>query len=92
MVDAAWRRQLQRGRANARLSDRELEACTLDAAPDSVRSTLREVLRRRRASGRARVRLLRVARTIADLDDREGLVDADVWEADRLRGVAPGSR
>jgi len=46
------------------------------------------VLRLHRAGGRARVRLLRVARTLADLDDRDGVTADDVLEAAALRGFA----
>jgi predicted ATPase with chaperone activity len=46
------------------------------------------VLRLHRAGGRARIRLLRVARTLADLDDRDELRAEDVLEAAALRGFA----
>ncbi|MCA8974905.1 MAG: hypothetical protein KDC98_09290, partial [Planctomycetes bacterium] len=38
-----------------------------------------------RASGRARVRLLRVARTVADLRDADTIADEDILEAAALR-------
>jgi hypothetical protein len=34
------------------------------------------------------VRLLRLARTLADLDDRPAVVEGDVWQAATLRGFA----
>jgi magnesium chelatase family protein len=92
-IDAARRRQLERNRSsdgravcNARLLDRQLErACGLGSdAEDALESTLRLA----RAGGRARVRMLRVARTLADLDDRERIETEDVLEAASLRGFA----
>jgi len=89
----AHARQLQRngtnGRtplANARLQDQQLErACR---AEEAVEDTLEDVLRLHGQGGRARVRLLRVARTLADLDDRDRLEPRDVLEAANLRGFA----
>ena len=51
-----------------------------------LRRVLEEVLRVHRLSGRARIRLLRIARTLADLDDRERVMPEDLVEAARLRG------
>jgi magnesium chelatase family protein len=69
---------------NARLADRALlEAC---ATSDTAHRALDEILRRHHQSGRARVRLLRLARTLADLDDRDGVAECDLLEAAALRG------
>src|SRR2546430_16167206 len=59
-------RSLERqGRCNARLTDLEVQRwCAADAAG---RHLLEETMRRRALSGRARARLLRLPRTIADL-------------------------
>jgi magnesium chelatase family protein len=70
---------------NARLQDRALlQACSPDEA---ALHALDEVLRRHHQSGRARVRLLRLARTLADLDDRDTIGEIDVLEAAALRGA-----
>ena len=92
-VAAARQRQRERRRNplldadNADLGDRALRlAC---AATKAARRTLEEVLRRHRGSGRARVRLLRVARTIADLRGADAVDEPDVLEAAALqRGAA----
>lgn len=69
---------------NAHLCDeRLLRAC--DATPLAL-DTLDDVLRQHRQSPRGRVRLLRLARTLADLDDREQVEDVDVLQAATLRG------
>ena len=71
---------------NARLADRALLAAC--AADDAALAALDDVLRRHHQSGRGRVRLLRLARTLADLDDRDRVTDVDVWQAAALRGFA----
>ena len=71
---------------NARLHDRALlRAC---AADEAALTAVDDVLRRHQQSGRGRVRLLRLARTLADLDDRDAVTDIDVWQAAALRGFA----
>jgi magnesium chelatase family protein len=81
-------RQSHDGRTtpNARLHDRALLAAC--AADDPTLHAVDEVLRIHHQSGRGRVRLLRLARTLADLDDRAAIAEVDVWEAAALRGFA----
>jgi predicted ATPase with chaperone activity len=50
-------------------------------------NALDDILRRHHQSPRGRVRLLRVARTLADLDDREEVAEVDIWQAAALRGL-----
>ena len=92
-IDAARKRQLARNgkgagsaTCNARLLDRQLErACRLDQrAEDALEGTLRLA----HAGGRARVRLLRVARTLADLDGRDDITTTEILEAAAMRGFA----
>ncbi len=81
----ARRRQLRRNRgvANGQLGGRPLrEACRLDGAASSRAVLLAE---REGLSGRGTDRLLRVARTIADLAGRDEVVVADLDEAARFR-------
>jgi magnesium chelatase family protein len=58
--------------------------------PDSVRDLLNDAYRRNSLSLRGYDRSLRVARTIADLDDRADVSDADMAEALAFRAVEPG--
>jgi magnesium chelatase family protein len=70
-------------RANAQLGLNEIEAwCRLDAASMDLLGRLAE---RRGLSARALHRILRVARTIADLDGRDGLRRQDVQLAADFR-------
>jgi magnesium chelatase family protein len=73
-------------RPNAKLEDGALlRACDCD---DLALLAVDDVLRRHHQSGRGRVRLLRLARTLADLDDRDRVADTDVLQAAALRGLA----
>lgn len=83
-VSAAHARQMARaGRPNARLSPREIERdCALDA---STRQLLDVAMARMGLSARGYHRVLKVARTIADLAGCEAIVAAHVAEALRLR-------
>ncbi|MCB9869655.1 MAG: YifB family Mg chelatase-like AAA ATPase [Planctomycetes bacterium] len=87
-IAAAIERQRRRsGRVpNGRLENDALERA-VGGDPD-VHRTLDDVLRVYRMSGRARVRLLRIARTLADLDGRDDVCPDDVLAATRLRGYA----
>jgi magnesium chelatase family protein len=79
-------RELQRtrqGMCNAQLADAGVHRW---CAPDeSGRRILEAAMQRLRLSGRARQRVLRVARTIADLDGRPALGAREVSEAVTLR-------
>jgi magnesium chelatase family protein len=82
-------RQRQRNRRcpawpNGRLRDAALEDAV--GTSDDIRHAVEDVLRIHSMSGRARVRLLRIARTIADLDDRDNVLIPDIHAAARLRG------
>ena len=69
---------------NGRLCDQQLVDVVRPSA--DVRRALEDVLRVHKLSGRARIRLLRIARTLADLDDRDRVRPEDLAEAARLRG------
>ena len=87
-VQAATERQRHRNRHTSS-SPAHLEGEALLRACAATEGTLRlldDVLRRRHASGRGRVRLLRLARTLADLADRPCIEPEDVLEATALRG------
>jgi magnesium chelatase family protein len=83
-VTAARDRQLQRqGKPNAQLAPREIERhCPLDA---SGRALLDQAMARLSLSARAFHRVLKVARSVADLAGSDGLTAAHVAEAVRLR-------
>ena len=68
---------------NARLDGRPLQRVATASA--SAWSALDELLQRHHHSARGRIRLVRVARTLADLDDRDRIEDRDVLQAGALR-------
>jgi magnesium chelatase family protein len=84
LVCRARELQLARqGVCNARLADAELPGrCLVD---DAARRVLGLAIERLHFSGRARARVLKVARTIADLDERAVIAAAHVSEAVMLR-------
>ena len=84
LVQLATQRQRHRGLFNGRLSDEKLEQAVKPSR--QLRLILEDVLRVHHLSGRARTRLLRIARTLADLADRETVGPEDLVEAARLRG------
>ena len=83
-------RQLQRaGKANARLSSKEVER---DCQPDKAAAQLLETaMARLSLSARAYHRVLKVARTSADLACAETISSAHVAEAVRYRELDRGS-
>jgi magnesium chelatase family protein len=77
------RQQARQGKLNARLDARELDThCPLT---DDARALFRQALTRLDASGRAAHRILRVARTAADLDGREVVGARHIAEGVQLR-------
>ncbi|HEU5142563.1 MAG TPA: YifB family Mg chelatase-like AAA ATPase [Solirubrobacterales bacterium] len=84
-VAAARERQehrLGRGRANAEMTPAEARGCLL---ADGAAALLAEAYSRRRLSGRAHDRVLRLARTIADLADSEPIERDQMAQALQLR-------
>ena len=83
-VTATRSRQLDRqGRCNARLTDGQVERCCV--LQPAARALLDRTMRQLRFSGRARQRILKLARTIADLEGRDAIADIHVGEAVMLR-------
>jgi magnesium chelatase family protein len=79
-VIAAWQRQLQRqNKPNNQLQVKEIETwCEPDARGDAL---LRRAIAQLHLSARAYHRVLKVARTIADLAARESVASEDIAEA-----------
>ena len=73
----------RQGRCNARLTDAQVDRyCILQPR---ARALLDRTMKHLRFSGRTRQRILKLARTIADLDGREAITDTHVSEAVMLR-------
>jgi magnesium chelatase family protein len=83
-VNAAFRRQLDRqGKSNAKLGVKEIDSlCTADAAGEAL---LKNAISRMGLSARAYHRVLKVARTIADLAGVERIADTHIAEAIQYR-------
>jgi magnesium chelatase family protein len=83
-VETAHQRQLERqGKVNARLTVTEIdEHCMPDSAAESL---LKQAISRLNFSARAYHRILKVARTIADLAASEGITAAHIAEAVQYR-------
>jgi magnesium chelatase family protein len=79
------RQVVRQGKPNARLEAGELDTAIRIEAP--ARKTLRDAAASFALSARGHHRVLRVARTIADLAARETVSDADVSEALHYRGA-----
>ncbi|MGH8199928.1 MAG: YifB family Mg chelatase-like AAA ATPase [Steroidobacteraceae bacterium] len=73
----------RQGRCNARLRDAQIERCCI--MQPAARALLDRTMRHLRFSGRTRQRILKLARTIADLDGRDTIADTHVSEAVMLR-------
>jgi magnesium chelatase family protein len=83
-VAAARSLQLARqGRCNARLADAQMERCCV--LQPRARALLDRSMKQLCFSGRTRQRILKLARTIADLDRQESVADRHVGEAIMLR-------
>ena len=82
----AREQQLQRqGESNARISGTEIEAlCQMDSAS---RRLAEEINEQYRLSGRGFHRLLRVARTIADMADEKTVSEQQLLEAASYRQI-----
>ncbi len=86
-VTQARQRQLQRqGKANARLSTREIDQYCQPEAPAAA--LLKHAIRRFELSARAFHRLLKVARTIADISGSDAIEAQHVAEAVQYRRFA----
>jgi magnesium chelatase family protein len=86
-VEAARARQTQRqGKPNAQLSGKEIERhCALDAASETL---LKQAIARLNLSARAYHRVLKLARSVADLAASRAIAAAHVAEAVRYRRMA----
>ena len=85
-VEQAWRRQRERqGRPNSELEPRELDRhCAADAQGVAL---LKSAIARLNLSARSYHRVLKLARTIADLACADGLLAAHVAEAIQYRRI-----
>ena len=83
-VEKAYQRQLDRqGKSNNQLSVKEIEQfCTIDSISENL---LKQAISRLNLSARAYHRILKVARTIADLAGPEKITNQHIAEAIQYR-------
>ncbi len=87
VVAARERQQRRNGRINARLENRDIAACCrLDTTDQAL---LEQAMERLRLSARSYHRILKVARTIADLDDSDRIRTPHLTEAIQYRREPP---
>ena len=83
-VEAAYARQFARqGKPNAKLDVKQID--TLCQPNDNAAALLKTAISKLGLSARAYHRILKVARTIADVDNRETIETAHVAEAIQYR-------
>src|SRR5687768_5092549 len=83
-VEAAYQRQLERqGKANARLAVKDIDKYCIPDKPGE--NLLRQAISRMNLSARAYHRILKVARTIADLAASPGITGAHIAEGVQYR-------
>ncbi len=71
------------GKTNSRMNSREIKQyCALDTASEQL---LKAAVQKYMLSGRSIHRLLKVARTVADLDNRETIIETDIAESLQYR-------
>ena len=73
----------RQGRCNARLSDAQIERCC--SLHPAARALLDRTMSHLHFSGRTRQRILKLARTVADLEGHDSIADTDISEAVMLR-------
>jgi magnesium chelatase family protein len=74
--------RLGEGRCNAEMSPAEVRGCAIEPAAEAL---LADLYARRRLSGRAHDRALRLARTVADLAGAERIGEEEMAQALQLR-------
>jgi magnesium chelatase family protein len=89
-VMAAWQKQVQRHAPRAAVANAHLHAADMErfCRPDAqATALLRKASEPMQLSARAHQRILKVARTVADLDGRQHVSAIDVAEALQYRGM-----
>ena len=80
-VIRAYEIQKERGKVNSRLTNAEVEKFVLELMDKEAKDIVREAVRSLKLSARSYYKLLKVVRTIADLEGSESIRDYHVAEA-----------
>ncbi|AAC06607.1 YifB family Mg chelatase-like AAA ATPase [Aquifex aeolicus] len=84
-VIRAFRIQKERGKFNSRLSNEEVKKYCLDMLSREAKELLKEAVKNLNLSARSYFKLLKVARTIADLEESERIEDYHISECLQFR-------
>lgn len=85
VVKARERQMARQGKLNEQLDARELEKITIDGNAREVKELIEKIMLRMNLNVRSYSRMLKIARTIADLDGRDQVTTADIAEAASYR-------
>jgi len=84
-VIKAYRIQKERGKPNSRLTNEEVKKYCIDMLTRNARNLLKEAVNNLNLSARSYYKLLKVARTVADLDESERIEDYHISESLQFR-------
>jgi len=84
-VSVAYEIQKERGKINSRLTNKELEEFCVKLLTKDAKNVLKNAVKNLNLSARSYFKLLKVARTIADLEESENINDSHIYEALQFR-------
>ena len=86
-VKIAYEIQKERGKANSKLNNNEVKKFCIDMMTVEAKKILNDAVRSLKLSARSYYKVLKVSRTIADLEGKEKIEDYHIAEAIQFRDV-----
>ncbi|RUM30784.1 MAG: magnesium chelatase [Aquifex sp.] len=84
-VSVAYEIQKERGKINSRLTNKEVEEFCVKLLTQDAKKVLKNAVKNLNLSARSYFKLLKVARTIADLEESENINESHIYEALQFR-------
>lgn len=84
-VSVAYGIQKERGKINSRLTNKEVEEFCVKFLTRDAKNVLKNAVKNLNLSARSYFKLLKVARTIADLEESENINESHIYEALQFR-------